>query len=89
MNEGKNLEDIVAGACRSISGRLIPLILKVGLNSDQKIVLTGGLGKSGFIKTDLESQLKVQFTPPKVDPIFVCAYGCALSLLKPTKGVRK
>jgi len=81
MNEGKNLEDIVAGACRSISGRLMPLILKVGLDSINQIVLTGGLGKSEFIKKDLENQLKSQITTPKLDPLFVCAYGCALSLL--------
>ena len=85
MNEGEKLEDIVAGACRSISGRLMPLILKVGLGSIHDIMLTGGLGKSKFIKKDLEEQLKTEIKIPSIDPIYTCAYGCALSLLNRTK----
>jgi len=85
MNEGKQLEAIVAGACRSISGRLMPLILKVGLDSVHDIMLTGGLGKSEFIKKDLEDQLKTKIKIPSIDPLYACAYGCALSLLNQTK----
>lgn len=85
MNEGKLLEDIVAGACRSISGRLLPLILKVGLDSVHDIILTGGLGKSEFIKKDLEDQLKTKIKIPSIDPLYACAYGCAISLLNQTK----
>ena len=81
MNEGKQLEDIVAGACRSISGRLLPLILRVGSESLQNIVLTGGVGKSKFIRKDLEDQLNTRISIPDLDPLYVCAYGCALSLM--------
>ncbi len=86
MNEGKLLEDIVAGACRSISGRLLPLILKVGSESTHNIMLTGGLGKSEFIKKDIEEQLKTKIKIPSIDPLYACAYGCALSLLNHKRG---
>ena len=78
MNEGKSLEDIIAGACRSISGRLLPLILKVGLDSTCSIIITGGLGKSEFIKQDIEEQLKTKITASSLDPLYVSAYGCAV-----------
>jgi predicted CoA-substrate-specific enzyme activase len=81
MNEGKKLEDIIAGACRSISGRLLPLILRVGSDSIENAVLTGGVGKSKFIREDLEKQLNTQVLLPDLDPLYVCAYGCALSLI--------
>ena len=81
MNEGKQLEDIVAGACRSISGRLLPLILRVGSESIQNVVLTGGVGKIQFIREDLEQQLNTKIEAPEIDPLYVCAYGCALALM--------
>ena len=85
MNEGKQLEDIVAGACKSIVGRLMPLVIKVGMESGYDVMLTGGLGKSDYIKKDLEEQLKTTIKIPSIDPIYTCAYGCALSLLTSKK----
>ncbi|MBN2157667.1 MAG: hypothetical protein JW776_16590 [Candidatus Lokiarchaeota archaeon] len=85
MNEGKQIEDIVAGACKSITGRLIPLILKIGREINQVLMLTGGLAKSEFIKQDLMEQLHIEVKNPSIDPIFTCAYGCARSLQNTSK----
>ena len=75
LNENKNIENIVAGACKSITGRIIPLISKIGI--EKEIILTGGIGKFFSIKKFLQEEIKLNFLDIKIDPIFFNSYGAA------------
>ncbi len=76
VNEGANLEDIVAGLDASIASRLNSMVRKVGRVED--VVLTGGCAKNAGLAKALEAKLKVSVKKLPVDPQIAGAIGAAL-----------
>ncbi len=76
VNEGANLEDIVAGLDASIASRLNSMVRKVGLVED--VVLTGGCAKNAGLAKALEAKLRVSVKKLPVDPQIAGAIGAAL-----------
>ena len=76
VNEGMDLEDIVAGLHASIASRLNSMVRKVGLVED--VVLTGGCAKNDGLGKALEDKLGVTVKKLPVDPQIAGAIGAAL-----------
>ncbi|UCC59238.1 MAG: CoA activase [Dehalococcoidia bacterium] len=76
VNEGMDLEDIVAGLHTSIASRLNSMVRKVGLVED--VVLTGGCAKNDGLGKALEDKLGVSVKKLPADPQIVGAIGAAL-----------
>jgi predicted CoA-substrate-specific enzyme activase len=76
VNEGVNLEDIVAGLHASIAGRLNSMVRKVGLTED--VALTGGCAKNDGLAKALEDKLGVSVSKLPLDPQIAGAIGAAL-----------
>ncbi|UCG84335.1 MAG: CoA activase [Dehalococcoidia bacterium] len=76
VNEGMDLEDIVAGLHASIASRLNSMVRKVGLVED--VVLTGGCAKNDGLGKALEDKLGVSVKKLPADPQIVGAIGAAL-----------
>lgn len=75
MNEGKALADIAAGVCRSIVGRIVPLVAKIGV--EPPVMLVGGVARNRAIREALEAQLDARLVIPSLDPRLVGAIGAA------------
>lgn len=76
VNEGMDLEDIVAGLHASIASRLNSMVRKVGLTED--VVLTGGCAKNEGLAKALEEKLGVGVKKLPQDPQIAGAIGAAL-----------
>jgi predicted CoA-substrate-specific enzyme activase len=76
VNEGMNLEDIVAGLHASIASRLNSMVRKVGLAED--VALTGGCAKNDGLAKALEDKLGVSVRKLPLDPQIAGAIGAAL-----------
>jgi len=76
VNEGIDLEDIVAGLHVSIANRLNAMVRKVGLTED--VVLTGGCAKNDGLAKALEDKLGVGVKKLPQDPQIAGAIGAAL-----------
>ena len=76
VNEGMDLEDIVAGLHASIASRLNSMVRKVGLTDD--VVLTGGCAKNEGLAKALEEKLGVGVKKLPQDPQIAGAIGAAL-----------
>jgi predicted CoA-substrate-specific enzyme activase len=76
VNEGVELEDIVAGLHSSIASRLNSMVRKVGLVED--VALTGGCAKNDGLAKALEEKLGVAVKKLPQDPQIAGAIGAAL-----------
>jgi predicted CoA-substrate-specific enzyme activase len=76
VNEGMDLEDIVAGLHASIASRLNSMVRKVGLVED--VALTGGCAKNDGLAKALEEKLGVTVKKLPLDPQIAGAIGAAL-----------
>jgi predicted CoA-substrate-specific enzyme activase len=76
VNEGVDLEDIVAGLHISVARRLNSMVRRVGLTED--IALTGGCAKNEGLAKMLEDKLKVEIKKLPQDPQIAGAVGAAL-----------
>jgi len=76
INEGHDLNNIIAGINNSVSGRLNSMVRKVGLVED--VALTGGCAKNAGLAKALEKQLKVTVKQLPQDPQIAGAVGAAI-----------
>ena len=76
VNEGVDLEDIVAGLHISVARRLNSMVRRVGLVED--VALTGGCAKNEGLAKVLEDKLGVKVTKLPQDPQIAGAVGAAL-----------
>lgn len=76
VNEGVDLEDIVAGLHISVARRLNSMVRRVGLTED--VALTGGCAKNEGLCKVLEDKLGVKVTKLPQDPQIAGAAGAAL-----------
>jgi predicted CoA-substrate-specific enzyme activase len=76
VNEGVDLEDIVAGLHISVARRLNSMVRRVGLTED--VALTGGCAKNEGLAKMLEDKLKVEIKKLPQDPQIAGAAGAAI-----------
>ena len=76
VNEGMDLEDIVAGLHVSIASRLNSMVRKVGLVED--VALTGGCALNDGLAKALEDKLGVTVRKLPRDPQIAGAIGAAV-----------
>ncbi len=76
INEGHDLNNIIAGINNSVAGRLNSMVRKVGLIED--VALTGGCAKNAGLAKSLEKHLKVTVRQLPQDPQIAGAVGAAL-----------
>jgi predicted CoA-substrate-specific enzyme activase len=76
VNEGVDLEDIVAGLHISVARRLNSMVRRVGMVED--VALTGGCAKNEGLAKVLEDKLGVKVTKLPQDPQIAGAAGAAL-----------
>ncbi len=76
INEGNELDNIIAGINNSVAGRLNSMVRKVGLVED--VALTGGCAKNAGLAAALEKHLKVKVKQLTYDPQIAGAVGAAL-----------
>jgi len=76
INEGNELNNIIAGINNSVAGRLNSMVRKVGLTED--VALTGGCAKNAGLAKALEKHLKVSVKQLPHDPQIAGAVGAAL-----------
>jgi len=76
INEGHDLNSIIAGINGSVAGRLNSMVRKVGLIED--VALTGGCAKNAGLAKALEKHLKVSVKQLPQDPQIAGAVGAAL-----------
>lgn len=83
INEGDDLNNIIAGINNSVAGRLNSMVRKVGLVPD--VALTGGCAKNAGLAKVLEKQLGVSVIRLPVDPQLAGAVGAALLAMDKTQ----
>ena len=76
VNEGIDLEDIVAGLHISVARRLNSMVRRVGLV--EEVALTGGCAKNDGLAKMLEDKLKVAINKLPKDPQIAGAAGAAI-----------
>jgi predicted CoA-substrate-specific enzyme activase len=76
INEGIDLNDIIAGINASVANRLFAMVRRVGLT--QELVLTGGCSKNDGLAKALEKRLGIAVTTLPQDPQLTGAVGAAL-----------
>ena len=76
INEGHEVNNIIAGINNSIAGRLNSMVRKVGLVPD--IAITGGCAKNAGLVRPLERHLGIAIAPLPYDPQLNGAIGAAL-----------
>ena len=76
INEGHELNNIIAGINNSVAGRLNSMVRKVGLVED--VALTGGCAKNAGLAKALEKHLKVTVQQLPQDPQIAGAVGAAI-----------
>ena len=75
ISDGEPIENILAGANRTVVMRLVPMIRKY---KAKKIVLTGGVAKNRAIRLMIESETKAcVLSPPhpQLNGAIGCCYG--------------
>ena len=76
INEGHELNNIIAGINNAVAGRLNSMVRKVGLVED--VALTGGCAKNAGLAKALEKHLKVTVQQLPQDPQIAGAVGAAI-----------
>lgn len=76
INEGNELDNIIAGINNAVAARLNSMVRKVGLVED--VALTGGCAKNAGLASSLENFLKVKVRQLPYDPQIAGAVGAAL-----------
>jgi (R)-2-hydroxyacyl-CoA dehydratese activating ATPase len=80
MNEGNSVEDIAAGCCNSIVGRIIPNVVK--MKPKPEILMSGGVAKNIAISTMIQKELDIPLCRIELDPQYIGAFGAAIISLK-------
>ncbi|MBD3229928.1 MAG: hypothetical protein GF329_17225 [Candidatus Lokiarchaeota archaeon] len=80
VNEGKDELDIAAGVSNSIANRIYSQLKRVQM--EKEIALTGGVANNIQIKNRLEERLGFKLKDVPINPIYIAAFGAALSALE-------
>jgi predicted CoA-substrate-specific enzyme activase len=73
--QGRNREDLIAGALKAVSKRVG--IMATGIGVTEKVVFTGGVAKNTGVKQALEETLGIEIFVP-AEPQIVGALGAAI-----------
>lgn len=76
LNEGYELSDIAAGIHRSIAGRLVALVRRIGF--EEKLIMTGGGAKNAGLIKAVEEKIGVKVTHLPLDTQICGALGAAI-----------
>ncbi|MCS7130485.1 MAG: acyl-CoA dehydratase activase [Archaeoglobaceae archaeon] len=75
ISAGRKVEEIIAGVCDAIAGRLMAMVARVGVR--REVVLTGGVAKNMGVRRAIEEKLGFQVIVPE-EPQIVGALGAAV-----------
>ncbi len=75
LSSGEKVENIIAGVCDAIAGRIIAMASRVGIRKE--VVLTGGVAKNLGVKRAIEEKLGFQVIVPE-EPQIAGALGAAV-----------
>ncbi|MEM1981055.1 MAG: acyl-CoA dehydratase activase [Candidatus Hadarchaeales archaeon] len=76
LNEGEEVQDILAAVTRAIAGRVSSIVRRVGMRGE--IVVAGGVSRLKSFVEALEEQLGRKVKRLPFDPILAGAYGACL-----------
>ncbi|MEM2978372.1 MAG: acyl-CoA dehydratase activase [Candidatus Hadarchaeales archaeon] len=87
LNEGEEVQDVVAAVTRAIAGRVSSIVRKVGMRGE--VAVAGGVGRLESFVRALEEQLGRGVKRLPLDPILAGAYGaCLLAREKADEALR-
>lgn len=75
LSAGEKIENIIAGVCEAIAGRIVAMVNRMGLRKE--VVLTGGVAKNLGVKKAIEEKLGVFVLVPE-EPQIIGALGSAV-----------
>lgn len=75
LSAGEKIENIIAGVCDAIAGRIVSMASRVGIR--REVVLTGGVAKNSGVRRAIEEKLGFPVKVPE-EPQIVGALGAAV-----------
>lgn len=79
LSAGEKIENIIAGVCDAIAGRIVAMANRVGIR--REVVLTGGVAKNSGVRKAIEEKLGFPVKVPE-EPQIVGALGAAVLGMK-------
>lgn len=76
VNDGRDLEDIIAGINNSVAGRITSMVRRVGLK--EELALTGGCSINNGLAKSLMTKLNINVVKLPLDPQLAGAIGAAI-----------
>lgn len=76
VNQGKPVEDMVAGLCDSVASIVISQTMRFGGGDDYTI--TGGVARLKSVTGMMQERLRGTYHPFPIDPMLAAAFGAAL-----------
>ena len=76
LQKGHEMADLASGVCRSMAGRVMALVRRVGY--EKEVMMTGGVAKNVAVRAELERMLNLRMLFPSLDPQLMGAYGAAV-----------
>ncbi len=86
LQRGATLADLAAGINRTMAGRVMALVRRVGL--EKEITMTGGVAKNPSVRKELEKAMGTRMLTYSIDSQIVGALGAAL-IARQLKGVKQ
>lgn len=80
LQRGADMADVAAGINKTMAGRVMALVRRVGLEKD--ITISGGVAKNPAVCKELEKMMNVRMLPYDIDSQIVGALGAALHARK-------
>lgn len=75
LSNGANINDLIAGICASVAGRVASLARRVGI--EEKVCMSGGVAKNGGVRSAMEKELGTRILYSE-DAQLMGALGAAL-----------
>lgn len=79
LSNGANINDLIAGICASVAGRVASLARRVGIA--EKVCMSGGVAKNGGVRAAMEKELGTQILYSE-DAQLMGALGAAIYALE-------
>jgi len=76
LQRGAELADLAAGVNRTMAGRVLALVRRVGI--EKEITMTGGVAKNPAVRRELEKAMGLKMLTYSIDSQIVGALGAAL-----------
>jgi (R)-2-hydroxyacyl-CoA dehydratese activating ATPase len=76
LQRGANLADLAAGINRTMAGRVMALVRRVGI--EKEVTMTGGVANNPAVRRELEKAMGFKMITYELDPQIIGALGAAL-----------